>query len=300
MALGTWGLSGDGYGPVSEAEQDAVIDRSAALGISLFDTADVYASGEMERRLGNRLKDRAKSTVIVTRIGTDRSDSGAKKHFDEAYLRTAFDKSQNRLVRSPVDVVLLHNPSAVTLEMGEATGFMKSLKDKGEIRAWGASVSDESCARAAIDAGAQVLSVPYNIFYSRVLHAIAGDVAMKGITILVHSVLSYGLLTAHWSAQRSFDDSDHRKNRWSKAELRRRVEQLSAIKELIGGEVLSPRAAALRFALANNLVASTILGPKTPAQLEQLLREAGPGPTYLTDIQLRNLAKRLLEVGVHS
>ena len=50
LALGTWGLSGDGYGPVSEAEQDKVIDRALAMGIRLFETADCYAEGRMERR----------------------------------------------------------------------------------------------------------------------------------------------------------------------------------------------------------------------------------------------------------
>jgi aryl-alcohol dehydrogenase-like predicted oxidoreductase len=123
---------------------------------------------------------------------------------------------------------------------------------------------------------------------------------MKGITVLAHSVLSYGLLTAHWSAERTFDDNDHRKDRWTRAELRRRVEQLTAVRELVGGNVLSPRAAALRFVLANNLVSCAILGPKSQAQLEQLLREAGSGPPYLTDTQLRNLPNRLLEVGAHS
>ena len=41
LGLGTWGLSGDGYGPVPEAEQDRVIDRALAVGISCFDTGSV-------------------------------------------------------------------------------------------------------------------------------------------------------------------------------------------------------------------------------------------------------------------
>ena len=54
LSLGTWGLSGDGYGPVAESEQDKVIDRARALGVNLFETADGYAGGAMERRLGER------------------------------------------------------------------------------------------------------------------------------------------------------------------------------------------------------------------------------------------------------
>ena len=55
LGLGTWGLSGDGYTAVPEVEQDAVIDRALALGVTLFETADSYGKGAMEKKLGERL-----------------------------------------------------------------------------------------------------------------------------------------------------------------------------------------------------------------------------------------------------
>ena len=71
LTLGTWGLSGDAYGPVYHKEVDKVIDRAIEAGITLFETADVYSYGEMESKLGERLKD-AEGTRIVTKIGTFR------------------------------------------------------------------------------------------------------------------------------------------------------------------------------------------------------------------------------------
>ena len=71
LGLGTWGLSGDGYGAVSEADQDSVIDRARALGITLFETADSYAHGGMESRLG-RLLAGDDAARVVTKLGTDR------------------------------------------------------------------------------------------------------------------------------------------------------------------------------------------------------------------------------------
>src|SRR5690606_39054510 len=68
LALGTWGLSGDGYGAVPDAEQDRVIERARALGVTTFETADCYAAGDMERRLGKLLPDDGK-TVVITKIG---------------------------------------------------------------------------------------------------------------------------------------------------------------------------------------------------------------------------------------
>jgi aryl-alcohol dehydrogenase-like predicted oxidoreductase len=118
LGLGTWGLSGDGYGSVASDEQDRVIDRAVALGITLFETADVYGDGVMEERLGQRLP---AGTHVVTKIGTDRASSPPQKRFTPKYLEEAFDRSRERLKREVVDVVLLHNPVAATVDSGEGT-----------------------------------------------------------------------------------------------------------------------------------------------------------------------------------
>src|SRR6185503_16588785 len=126
LALGTWGLSGEGYTQVPEAEQDRVIVRACALGITLFETADQYAKGAMEQRLGRRLSDPTR-TRIVTKIGSDGDASPPRKRFDAAFLREAFERSRERLRRDTVDVVLLHNPSLAAIERGEAIGVMTEL-----------------------------------------------------------------------------------------------------------------------------------------------------------------------------
>jgi aryl-alcohol dehydrogenase-like predicted oxidoreductase len=84
LCLGTWGLSGDGYGPVEETDQDQVIERSLALGVTAFETADAYAKGAMESRLGRLLesnKDAAKDAIVITKVGTDRSRRRQPKSF---------------------------------------------------------------------------------------------------------------------------------------------------------------------------------------------------------------------------
>ena len=67
---------------------------------------------------------------------------------------------------------------------------------------------------------------------------------------------------------------------------------------LVAGPVLTLRAAALRFVLANQIVSSAILGPRAVAQLDQLVREAGSGPPYLRDTALAELSARLRAAGV--
>lgn len=300
LSLGTWGLSGDGYGSVSAAEADAVIDRAAELGVNLFETCDAYAKGDMEKRLGQRLRDSTNRTYIATRIGTDVTEEGSRKSFEPTYLREAFEKSRDRIGRDKIDILLLHNPTAPTIERGEATGVLRELKEAGQIGAWGVSVGSREAALAAVEAGAEVISLAYNLFHSRDLNVVAAEIAMRSVAVLAHSVLAYGLLVSHWGPGRSFDEGDHRRDRWSKSLLRKRVLQLEAVRGMVGGEVLTPRAAALRFVLSNSLVTSAVLGPRSTSQLEQLLREAGSGPPYLPDDVMKDLPTKLISLGIHT
>lgn len=295
LALGTWGLSGDGYGQVSDAEQDAVIQRARALGLSLFETADVYGHGEMERRLGRLLKDDPRA-VVITKVGTDRSANPPRKRFDPAYLRRAVLESAERLALPRV-VVLLHNPSAKALERGEATQLLRELTEAGQIRAWGVSAGDIETGRLALASGAQVLSLAYNALCRSDVEELRGELEAREVALLARSVLAHGLLCGHWSIHKDFPDGDHRGERWTPDDLRRRISQLAALRSIIGGEVLTMRAAALRFVLANPLVTSAVLGPRSIVQLDQLVREVGRQQPYLSAEKLTKLEVRLADVG---
>jgi aryl-alcohol dehydrogenase-like predicted oxidoreductase len=296
LSLGTFGLSGDGYGPVAESEVDRTIDRAVSAGINLFDTADVYGKGEMEKKLGERLP--AASTLIVTKLGTDTREIPHRKVFSPDYLREAFERSRDRIKRDVLDVVLLHNPSMKTMDSGEAVGFLKALKTMGQIRAWGVSAGSKEVARAAVDRDADVVELVYNIFVARDLHEMAGDVAQHETGILARSVLAYGLLTGHWTADREFNPGDHRAQRWTKAELQHRIQQLDALRPAVTGTVTSLRACALRFVLANQIVSSAVLGPRSVAQLDNLVRDVAVAPPYLSPAALAGLSRRLLEAGI--
>lgn len=295
LGLGTWGLSGDGYGPVVFAEVDRILDRAVSCGVTLFDTADVYGRGAMEKKLGQRLpKDK---TYVVTKIGTDLDAAPAQKRFDPGYLRSAFERSRERLDRSPLDVVLLHNPTERAFAEVETVAFMKELKAQGLVRAWGASVGSVEVGRAAIRAGAEVVELAYNAFFAKDLHTLSADLKEHGTGVLARSVLAHGLLAGHWSPEREFYEGDHRANRWSTKELALRIRQLDALRPFVRDDIATLRAVALRFALSNQLVSSVVLGPRSVAQLDQLEREAGE-PPYLKDTVMVELAARLRAAGV--
>jgi aryl-alcohol dehydrogenase-like predicted oxidoreductase len=297
MALGTWGLSGDGYGPVDEQEQERVIERALDMGISLIDTADSYGGGRMERLLGRVLGKRG-DVVVVTKGGTDRTTSPPRKRFDPTYLRASLERSLRRLARERVDVYLLHNPSDQAVETGDAIDTLIELKKEGKIGHWGASVGELEVGRAVLNRGAEVVELAYNLVHATDLHRLAGDVIVSGAGLLARSPLAYGLLAGEWTADREFPAGDHRAERWTRLELKRRIEQLGAVRFLVHGDVTTMRAAAVRFVLANNIVTCAVLGPRSVAQLEQIVREVGMGPIYLRDEDLARLPRVLQAAGI--
>lgn len=300
LALGTWGLSGDGYGPVPDAEVDRVIDRAVQVGITLFDTADVYGYatsqiGAMERKLARRLP--TAKTHVVTKIGTS-VEGYPEKLFDAKSLFTAFEKSEERLARSPVDVVLLHNPSAATLRKDEATDRLKELKEEGRITAWGVSAGNFEVARLALEKGADVLEMAFNAFHAADVRALTVALREQGVGLLARSVLAHGLLAGQWSPEREFWPGDHRAERWNASELRRRVAQLAALRVAFGGPVQTVRSVALRFVLEHDRVSSAVLGPRSVGQLDQLIREAGRQPPYLPRHAMKSLEDSLRAHGL--
>jgi len=293
LALGTWGLSGDGYGAVPEAEQKAVIERARSQGITLFETADSYGCGRMESLLGETLGE-DKAALFATKLGTDRESS--TKRFDPAYLAEALQRSEERLRREKLDIVLLHNPSAETIRKGEATDWLKELVKNGRIATWGVSASNRETAEAALDQEAPLLSLPYNAFNASDVRVLGPRLKKAGTGLLAHSVLLYGLLCSQWPNDKVFDEADHRHDRWTDDAFKTRLVQLNALRPLVGDTIPTMRAAALRFALCNPRVKSVLLGPRSVQQLDQLVREAGK-PPYVTESQLTALENRLSTLG---
>jgi aryl-alcohol dehydrogenase-like predicted oxidoreductase len=300
LALGTWGLSGDGYGPIANRESEAIVRRAIELGVTLFETSDAYGKGATEALLG-RLLEPHPDALIATRHGLDRSEKPPRKRFDPAYLQAAIERSLERLRRPAIDLYLLHNPTEMTLRNDDLLAWLRGLKASGKVKHWGVSVDDADTGRAAMEAGAEVIEIAYNAFHSSDLASLGAEVAEARVGVLARSVLAYGLLAGLWPVTKIFPEGDHRRQRWIDAdELSTRIRQLDALRTLQHGEVVSLRGAAVRYVLSNHLVSTAVLGPRSVAQLEQLIREAGKAPPYLDEERLARLPVKLAEQGIHS
>jgi aryl-alcohol dehydrogenase-like predicted oxidoreductase len=297
LSLGTWGLSGDAYGPVEEREQERVLRRALEMGVSLVETADAYGAGRMEHLVSRAVAD-LREVAVVTKGGVDRTTSPPRRRFDRGYLRESVERSLRRLSRDRIDVYLLHNPGEDTVSEGEAIDALLQLKNEGKIEHWGVSTGNVAVGRTALRRGAEVIELAYNLLHSSDLHRLAGEVIVAGAGVLARSTLAYGLLAGRWSKDHEFVAGDHRSERWTKPEFERRVEQLAAVRFLVQGDVQTMRAAAIRFVLSNTIISSAVLGPRSVEQLEDIVREVGMGPVYLRDAELARIPRALESVGV--
>jgi aryl-alcohol dehydrogenase-like predicted oxidoreductase len=296
LALGTWGLSGDAYGPVPDGEARRVMDRALAMGVTLFETADTYGAGKMESELGEALK--GAEVTIVTKWGTDLEGSPTRKRFDDDFLKKSAEASRKRLGDKAKIIGMLHNPSAEALEKRTGLDALKKLADEGAIASFGVSVGDEKSARAAIAGEVPLLSIPYNILHVSCLRSVEEAIKEAGTGVLAHSVLFYGLLAGRWAPNKDFRSYDHRAERWGQGSLRQRIGHLDAVRPLVSGDVTTMRSAAVRFVLQNALISSAILGPRTGAQIDQLIRECRAEPPYLSAGKMSSLEGRLSELDV--
>jgi len=298
LALGTWGLSGDGYGPVDEREQERVLERALEMGVSIIETADAYGDGRMERAVGRGLAGRGE-IVAVTKGGVDRTTSPPRRRFDAAHLRASVELSLRRLARDRIDVYLLHNPQAETLGT-EVVDTLLDLKRQGRFAHWGVSAGNIEVGRAALRRGAEVIELAYNLLHCSDLHRLAGEIMVAGAGVLARSTLAYGLLGSDWPRDRDFGPGDHRADRWTKPELARRIDQVAAFRFLVSGEVATMRSAAIRYVLSSSIVTSAVLGPRSVTQLEDIVREVGVGPVYLRDAALARIPRALESVGIET
>jgi aryl-alcohol dehydrogenase-like predicted oxidoreductase len=130
-----------GYGPDDRDDEEAVrvIDRAVELGITLFDTADVYGPFSNERLLGRALKRHRGRVQVATKCGLVATPDGKLgRDGRPEYLRTACDASLRRLGVEAIDVYHLHRVDPA-VKLAETWGAMADLVAAGKVRGLGIS-----------------------------------------------------------------------------------------------------------------------------------------------------------------
>ena len=115
----------------------AVVDAALELGVTMFDTADIYGRGQSEEYLGELLDGRRDQVVLATKFGLDMGD-GKGPRGSRDYILQAFEASLRRLRTDVIDVYYYHRPDGVT-PIAETLGTLNELVQAGSVRVIAAS-----------------------------------------------------------------------------------------------------------------------------------------------------------------
>jgi aryl-alcohol dehydrogenase-like predicted oxidoreductase len=141
IGVGLWSLATDWWAPNVNAEE--ILKKAYELGITFYDTGDIYGEGKAEELLVKVLGNKRDNIVILTKIGYDFYNKKGRKieqNFNIDYLEFAIKESLKRLNTDYVDILMLHNPKMSVIRNKEIFDFMQGLKKDGTVRAIGVAL----------------------------------------------------------------------------------------------------------------------------------------------------------------
>jgi len=212
LGLGLMGMS-DFYGPADRAESIATIHAALEVGITLLDTGDFYGSGHNEILLCEALRGRRREDVfIAVKFGAMRAPNGNVIGLD---CRPAAVKNflAYTLKRLGTDYIDLYQPARVdpTIPIEETVGAIAEMVEAGYVRHIGLSeVGAKTLRRAQAIHPISWLQIEYSLLSRGIEAEILPTARELGIAITAYGVLSRGLLSGHWSKERSETARDFR------------------------------------------------------------------------------------------
>lgn len=275
IGLGTWQI-GAGWGRVSEDDAMAVLHAAADAGIDFFDTADVYGRGRSETLIGRFLRDRpGERFFVATKIGLGKPLAGPET-FDPRTLREHAMACLDRLGLDRHDLLQLHTVPREVLFAGEALDILRSFKDEGLTRFFGASVRTLDEAFFCLERGVDCLQVIFNVFRREAAEKLFAAARGKGAAVIARIPLASGLLAGKLHAGTTFAKTDHRRfNRdgryfhvgetFAGLPFEKGLELAETWKSL-RPKGMTPAQAALRFVLDHPDVTTVIPGARNARQ----------------------------------
>lgn len=214
MGLGCMGMS-HAYGEPDDQESIATLEKALEIGITFWDTADVYGNGKNEELIAKVLKPNRDKIFIATKFGF-RSIAGANASqtiFDgsPAYMRKAVEASLRRLQTDVIDLYYAHRLDP-TVPIEEMVGAMSRLVEEGKVRFLGLSeVSAATLRKACAVHPISALQSEYSILTRDVEKEILPACNELGVTLVPFSPLARGLMTNSLNVA-TLKDSDFRKS----------------------------------------------------------------------------------------
>jgi len=276
ITVSTVGVGCNAFGSrIDAAQTKAVVDAAFEHGVTFFDTADSYGSGQSEQLLGTALKGRRDEVVIATKFGMDmqgvNGDDGGRRG-SPAYVRRAAEASLERLGTDHIDLYQLHTPDPST-PIEETLGAMTELVKEGKVRVIGSSNLQ---AWQAVDAdwvsrtkGLERFVTAQNEYslYNRTAETELVPACLElGVGVLPYFPLAYGLLTGKYQRGQQAPEGTRlavQTERLAAADWDR-IEALEAFAKARGISILE---LAIGGLAAQPAVSSVIAGATKPEQI---------------------------------
>ena len=214
LGLGCMGMSFSYGAPHDEDEMIRLIHKAVDLGVTLFDTAEVYGPFTNERLLGKALAPVRGKVVIATKFGFNLKPDGSAGwqglNSRPEHIKQVAEASLHRLSTDHIDLFYQHRVDpAVPIE--EVAGAVKDLIAEGKVLHFGLSeASVRTIRRAHAVQPVTALQSEYSIWWREVEAEVLPTLEELGIGLVPYSPLGRGFLTGKLSADTQFASTDFR------------------------------------------------------------------------------------------
>lgn len=268
-------------GPTPEDESIRIIHRAADDGINFLDTANMYCAGESERVTGKAVKGRRDDFVIATKVKNPMGEGPNDQGLSRLHVLRECERSLGRLGTDFIDLYYLHAPDPGT-PLEESLEALTDLVRQGKVRYVACSnyyayQVTRLLGLSALRGLARMTCVQplYNIVNREIEVELLPCCADEGLGVVVYSPLARGVLTGKYRPGQPPPEGSRAARgdrRIHQTELREESYEIAARLEHRCGEKGCTLAEfALAWTLANPIVTSAIIGPRTMEQYNSSL-----------------------------